>query len=167
MRRVSTIAILVVLFLAVAAGQSASAPGSGSPRPADLKVIHMDDPIYPPLARQARISGDVRIRVTTDGLAVTGTSVIEGHAMLKTAAEENLRSWKFAPHEATSFVVTFRYKFSGEEKCEFLPPVVTLHLPQEVDIVQAPEWTCDPVSVITRKKHWWSRPWFHHSTQSL
>ena len=53
-------------------------------------------PIYPPLARQARISGDVKVVVLVrpDG-TVASAEVLSGHPMLKPAAVDNAQKSEF------------------------------------------------------------------------
>ena len=55
-------------------------------------------PIYPPIARAARASGVVvvEVQVGADG-AVTAASVVSGHPILRQAAANAARLWKFAP----------------------------------------------------------------------
>ena len=53
---------------------------------------------YPPLARQARIQGDVRVKITTDGEAVSAAEAETGNPILRKGAEENVRTWKLAAH---------------------------------------------------------------------
>jgi TonB family protein len=72
-------------------------------------VVQHGEPTYPPLARQARIQGDVSIKITTDGESVLNAVAETGHPLLRRAAEENVRTWKFAPHQPNSFNVVFRY----------------------------------------------------------
>jgi TonB family protein len=75
-----------------------------SPAPA---VLNRVDPEYPPLARQARISGIVRLRVgiATDG-SVKSIEVVNGHPLLVPPALESVRQWRFQPpaSEITSTV---------------------------------------------------------------
>ena len=93
------------------------------------KVIEHAEPIYPPLARQTRISGDVRVKLTTDGGSVTIAEAIDGHPLLRTAAEQNVRTWKFAPHTPATFFVTFRYKLaSSQTDVEFLEPAPVVRI---------------------------------------
>ena len=73
-------------------------------------VVHMAVPFYPPLARTARVEGDVHLRVVTDGQKVTTAKAEDGHKALADAAEQNVRTWQFASHVATSFTVTFRFR---------------------------------------------------------
>jgi len=56
------------------------------------------DPEYPPLARAAHVSGQVVVEVTVNeqGDVITA-SAVSGHPLLKAAAEEAARGWKFQP----------------------------------------------------------------------
>jgi TonB family protein len=59
----------------------------------DVVLNNVSPPVYPPLARQARIMGDVKILVGVrqDG-TVASAEVLSGHSMLKQAALEALRN---------------------------------------------------------------------------
>lgn len=119
--------MLVVSVVAVAI-TSASAQESPEVLP---KVVQHTEPNYPPLARQTRIEGEVRVKVITDGESVREADAETGHPLLRKAAEENARTWKFAPHTPSSFHVTFRYKLSSSDMCvKFLasPAVVEVQV---------------------------------------
>ncbi|MEZ5352538.1 MAG: energy transducer TonB [Bryobacteraceae bacterium] len=53
-------------------------------------------PVYPPLARQARIEGTVRIQavITRDGM-VRSLRLVSGHPLLAPAAMEAVRQWRY------------------------------------------------------------------------
>jgi periplasmic protein TonB len=80
-----------------------AAPGSSHP----MKISHWDEgnliyrvqPVYPPLARQARIQGTVELRAI---ISKTGTienlTVLNGHALLAGAAVEAVRRWRYRPY---------------------------------------------------------------------
>ena len=74
-------------------------------------------PFYPPLSNVARIQGEVHLRVTTDGSAVASVVAESGQPMLAKAAQDNVRTWKFEPHEPTSFLTVFGYHLLAEPKC--------------------------------------------------
>jgi protein TonB len=61
-------------------------------------LIHRVDPVYPPLARQARIAGVVQI---TAILARNGTvralSITNGHPFLAKAALDAVSQWRYEP----------------------------------------------------------------------
>jgi hypothetical protein len=123
MRIPHTILVLSVLLAAVA---GASAQESPEDVP---KVVQHAEPTYPPLARQTRIQGDVRVKITTDGESVRDAEAETGHPLLRKAAEDNARTWKFVAHTPCTFHVTFRYKLlSGNVDVEFLesPAVVAI-----------------------------------------
>jgi protein TonB len=62
------------------------------------KLIDWIEPEYPPLARQARISGLVKLQAT---IAPDGTMrelrVISGHPLLIGAALDAVRTWRYRP----------------------------------------------------------------------
>jgi hypothetical protein len=95
-------------------------------------------PLYPPLARVARIEGVVHVKITTDGHRVITAHVEDGHKLLAAAAEENARTWEFATHEPTTFTVTYRYKLDAKLKGSPNNPTVVLRLPTEVEISTMP-----------------------------
>ncbi len=65
------------------------------------QVIQRVEPVYPPLAKQARIQGAVILRaeIGTDG-KVLNTTVVSGHPLLIPAAQEAARQWTFKPADA-------------------------------------------------------------------
>jgi TonB family protein len=70
-------------------------------------------PTYPPLARQARIVGDVKIqvRVRRDG-SVDSSAVISGHPMLKQAALESAQKSTFECKGCTDMVTPLVLTYS-------------------------------------------------------
>lgn len=62
------------------------------------KIVERVEPVYPPLARQTRIQGTVRLHaiVGTDG-QVEQLEVISGHPLLIQAAMDAVRKWRYSP----------------------------------------------------------------------
>jgi protein TonB len=56
-------------------------------------------PVYPPLARQARIQGTVMLRaqISKDGV-IEGLTLVSGHPMLAPAAIEAVKQWRYKPY---------------------------------------------------------------------
>ncbi len=108
--------LLMAMALLVIAVRHVS--GQDAPR-ALPEVISHENPIYPPLARQARIRGPVHLRITTDGHAVTNVAVLDGHPLLVQAAMDNVQTWRFADHVPGTFEVTFDFKLLSD-KTSFL-----------------------------------------------
>jgi protein TonB len=62
------------------------------------KILHQPMPVYPPLARAARVQGTVRLEgiLGKDG-RVRELRVISGHPLLASAALEAVRQWIYKP----------------------------------------------------------------------
>lgn len=77
------------------------------PAPAHLRLSHIDEgalarkvqPVYPPLARAARIQGVVLLQamIGKDG-TIENLHVLSGHPMLAAAAIEAVRQWRYRPY---------------------------------------------------------------------
>lgn len=95
-------------------------------------VVHHAEPTYPAIARAAHVEGDVLVQISTDGESVQEAKAESGPALLRPAAEENARTWKFVPHSPGTFQVTFRYKMlTGGVEVAFLesPDIVQVAAP--------------------------------------
>jgi TonB family protein len=77
-------------------GSATRARGGGSVQPA--KLIEKVDPVYPALAKQARVQGAVSVEVTIgkDG-RVRKATAMSGPPLLRRAAEEAVEHWVYAP----------------------------------------------------------------------
>jgi protein TonB len=62
------------------------------------KIISQPSPIYPPLARQARIQGSVLLHAVLDKDGrVSELQVISGHPLLVQAALDAVKQWRYQP----------------------------------------------------------------------
>lgn len=62
------------------------------------ELIHKVEPIYPTLAKRARVSGEVILRITIDEEGLVGdVRVFEGHPMLTGAARSAVQQWRYRP----------------------------------------------------------------------
>ncbi|HVO56949.1 MAG TPA: TonB family protein [Dongiaceae bacterium] len=88
-------------------GGSGSAPPPPKPTQSRIKqggavtaasLLNKVQPVYPPLARQTRISGTVRLHaiISKDG-SVQQLEVMSGHPLLVQAALDAVRQWKYRP----------------------------------------------------------------------
>jgi TonB family protein len=100
-----------VALVGTAVAQSAAAPDTPQPR---IALLTLYPPVYPPLARQARILGDVKIEVHVrkDG-TVDSAEVVSGHPMLKQAALDSAQKSTFecqgCGDAVTSFTLTYTF----------------------------------------------------------
>jgi protein TonB len=83
-------------------GTSSGVPplGSGALEVGSLtdKAVSRVTPAYPQMAKNAGISGLVRIKIVVDEAgSVAGIVWAEGPMLLRQAAQEALRQWKFQP----------------------------------------------------------------------
>ncbi len=105
-------------------------------------------PLYPIMARAARVQGVVKIKVTTDGKKVASVDVESGPPMLVKFAKENILTWEFTVHKPTTFVTTFEYIIEEPAQCDYSNDALTLKLPLEVRIIVKGLKTCDPSAEI-------------------
>jgi protein TonB len=64
----------------------------------EAKIVARPQPVYPPLAKQARIQGNVVLHaiIDKDG-TVTQLEVISGHPLLVQAALAAVKQWRYQP----------------------------------------------------------------------
>ena len=66
---------------------------------AEGNLIYRVQPVYPPLARQARIQGAVQLRAIISKAGTIERLALEsGHPMLATAAIDAVRQWRYRPY---------------------------------------------------------------------
>jgi periplasmic protein TonB len=66
---------------------------------AEGNLIYRVQPIYPPLARQARIQGTVELRaIVSKAGTIENLVVVSGHPMLVRSAIEAVRQWRYRPY---------------------------------------------------------------------
>ena len=66
---------------------------------AQALLVTRVQPVYPPLARQARIQGTVVLRaiISRDG-SIENLTLVSGHPMLVPAAIDAVKQWKYQPY---------------------------------------------------------------------
>lgn len=83
------------------------------------ELVSTNIPFYPPLARQARIMGTVKLAFTLPASSgePSNVVVISGHPVLKGAAVENVKTWRFRNTYAVerNYETTFHYTLSESE----------------------------------------------------
>ena len=97
MRRAAELLILL-LSCRVLTGQQISALPSVTESEARQHLLQQNEPIYPPIARAAGIEGDVEIEIVVDGIGrVDSEKFVSGPLMLRQAALDTVKGWKFTP----------------------------------------------------------------------
>ena len=121
------------------------------------QVAHLETPHYPALARQARVTGTVTVRVhiNSDG-KVASTEAISGPPLLSEPVRENASRWTFVPGIEETLEIAYEFQLQeGEVDCD-PGATVSFDLPNKVLIVsnfQAPE---EYTAILRpKKKRWW------------
>jgi TonB family protein len=122
--RASALAALILFFLLTAPHTLAQDPAAtpAPPPQTSAVLVKLSPPIYPPLARVARIMGDVKLQllIRKDG-SVESAEVISGHPMLKQAATESAKKSMFlcqgCSDEVTAYFLTYTFGFRDDGDC--------------------------------------------------
>ena len=106
------------------------------PQPAVLCVKHIEVPDYPPMARAARVQGEVKLHVQLgpDGRVVSAEAV-SGPPILADAARANIKTWLFESPGHGELDVSYEFRLE-RPAVSYLPrSKVILDLPDRVLIV--------------------------------
>jgi TonB family protein len=112
MVRTTVLVTGLCLVCVIASAQSRSNPTSAI----WIAITTLSPPVYPPIARQARIMGDVKVQlgIRRDG-SVASAEVVSGPPMLQQAALESVRKSAFlcqgCTEEVTTYFLTFTFGF--------------------------------------------------------
>jgi TonB family protein len=105
------------------------------------RIVAITD--YVPLARQARISGDVDVKcfLDSDG-SVLRAEALSGHPLLKEQARKNALLWKFqSSGNPANNTVTLKYHYRlKNESQEPARTAFLVDLPNEIEIVGPVAW---------------------------
>ena len=98
-RTATTFALVLICSALLLSQEGSSSPKQLSAESAQDQLIRRVAPIYPPLARQARIQGTVVLKVviSTSG-EVRDLQLVSGHPMLAPAAIEAVKQWRYKPY---------------------------------------------------------------------
>jgi len=88
-----------------------------------VSLLKLRPPIYPAVARQTRVAGDVEvsIEINSDG-TIAWAEVVQGHPLLSLAAIDSAKGSKFACHdcveETIKYSLIYSFKLDGPFGCE-------------------------------------------------
>jgi hypothetical protein len=71
-------------------------------------VVSGDVPFAPEFAIRAKLFSATRLRVTTDGHRAVDVARVTGNVGVADDFSANVRTWRFADHQPTTFEVEFR-----------------------------------------------------------
>jgi Gram-negative bacterial TonB protein C-terminal len=109
------------------------------------RIVAITD--YVPLARQARISGDVQVKcfLDADG-SVLHAEALSGHQLLREQARKNALLWKFqktGPQTGRTVTLNYQYRLEGELQDQARAGAHTVFfvdLPDTIHIVAPVAW---------------------------
>ncbi len=105
---------------------------------AQALILRAEAPAYPPLARQARIQGTVRVRIRVAPDASAQGEILSGHPLLVPSVEKALRVWQFKPaRQGYHFVQDFVFELV--DQTQRILPRVQERAPWE-DAADRGEW---------------------------
>jgi hypothetical protein len=114
-----SMALMLVFSCSGITAPRASAQAAATTQP-EVVLVKLSPLVYPPLARQARISGDVKtqLHIRADG-SVAAEELISGHPMLAPAAIENAKKSEFECRGCTGeteYGLTYTFGFVDDPK---------------------------------------------------
>jgi TonB family protein len=158
-RLFATLGFSAVAVCCLAIVESVGAQSATSAPEVGVVLTKLSPPVYPPLARQARIAGDVVVQVSVrkDG-SVESIELFSGHPMLARAALDSAKQSTFVCRgceSTTSYLLTYTFGISSDyarfgpncEPLESHPPQVT-QSEDKINLTAEPTVTCDPSTTI-------------------
>jgi TonB family protein len=122
----TTLRLLLAIVLLLGTSVAQSTPELSQEEAVALLTTRVA-PVYPALARQARIQGDVVVRLTIDeGGVPTDIRLVSGHPLLSPTALDAVKQWRFRPYQMdqkaveadTQITVRFRLGPTEEQRSE-------------------------------------------------
>lgn len=112
---------LIILGVAFGWAQS-STTSTQNPESHKVAVTKLSPLVYPPLARQARVNGDVHleVKIRPDG-SVVEVALLTGHPMLAPAALDSVRKSQFSCKgcsDLTTYPMTYTFDFLQGTGCQ-------------------------------------------------
>jgi TonB family protein len=115
--------LCISLLGQISFAQITSNPYTVSESDARQHLLQHEEALYPPIAKAARVQGDVLIGlVINEGGQVASEKVVSGPAMLQQAALDAVKKWRFTPFQvngvptlaATTLTIPFHIDKPGE-----------------------------------------------------
>jgi TonB family protein len=121
---------------AIAQDAPAQSTVSADAQQTGVVLVKLSPPVYPPLAQNAQITGDVTIQlaIRKDGI-VASAELFSGHPMLSPAALASAKQSQFeckgCSAEVNSYTLTYTFHVEGE--CRFGPHCEYVESPPKLE----------------------------------
>lgn len=135
--------IFALLSIALTGVSASGQPGTKTATSATPILLNGALPVYPPIARAARVTGQVTVKVTVKSGAVVRVEVLSKLSpavlrFLEPPTSENIKTWRFAVDVSGEFPVTYTYSIAGEETDVLTNPTVEILPSLDVSISARP-----------------------------
>ncbi len=129
-KRVGELIIVVSLLFSISLAQAGKTSDAGiAARKSEIaleqEAIKKVEPVFPPIAKAARASGEVKVEVTIDKDGkVVSARALSGHPLLRDSALAAAQQWKFRPIMVSgkpakfSGILTFNFVLDDGKKSE-------------------------------------------------
>lgn len=155
--------VQVALLLVAMESRAQNAPKLDAPHAA-IVITKLSSPIYPPLAAQVRIAGDVELAldIRPDG-SISSMRVVSGHPLLMEAALDSAKQSQFECRNCGEEIKAYRLVYSFQlgptsyctETADKKPAIAEQPYPRltqspgQVTLIAQPIGTCDLAGTIT------------------
>lgn len=123
--RVGELIIVVSFLFSASLAQTGKTNSKKTEVDLEREAIKKVEPVFPPIAKAIRASGEVKVEVTIDGAGnVVSALVVSGHPLLRDSALVAARQWKFKSATVSgkparvSGILTFNFVLDGDKKSE-------------------------------------------------
>ena len=168
MSRYFTKSLATAIILSAGSAVFAAQNAGNDSTQENVALTNLFHPVYPPLAKQTRIAGDVEltVEVKADG-SFASAIVVSGHPLLKLAALDSASRSQFACRSCDEGLHSLNLSYSfrlgptiyctvasgatkSDDKQESYPRVIQTE--NHITIVDQPVGTCDTAFTTTKKR---------------
>lgn len=144
------VAAIFVSIFTVTGGSAQVELASGAPQQR-VFLSKLSPPIYPPLARVARVAGDVDLTLSIrQNGSIESARVVSGHPLLKQAALDSAMKSDFECHDCNEAVATYSLVYTfGLTTAESDTGVIQSQ--NHITILAEPVCICDPRAELNFK----------------
>lgn len=140
---------LLCMTLLASAQETPSKPAEVDPDAVQGLLIRKVAPVYPPLARQARIQGTVVLNIVINKSGeVSDLKLFSGHPMLAPAAVQAVKQWRYRPYEKDGEPVEIQTTVQVNFKIADNPPTGVAGdapgIPQPAQTLTGQVHVCEP-----------------------
>jgi TonB family protein len=130
-----------------------------TPQHPQVVLSKLSSPTFPPMARVARVAGDVEIKlqIRQDGSVESAEIVRSASPLLKEAALDSARQSKFECHDCTEaltpYAIRYTFAYTNQDCCQTQGNSTAAGITESqnhITILTAPACTCDPSASIVK-----------------